>query len=160
MPKSCRQVDTALSGLNQMKEALVLCMSSWPEENTDHKAACWYVLAPAQKHLHIVAPCTQWRRCSETKTPASPCLIDLTSLSFLKTVRRMLTLLGHTEANKCTLKAFRAGRATSLAAAGSPIGIILALHSSGTARPMLSLFLPSLTWSALKTRTEWHRREK
>ena len=41
-------------------------------------------------------------------------------------VRRMLTLLGHKDANRCTLKAFRAGRATSLAAAGSPIGVILA----------------------------------
>ena len=37
----------------------------------------------------------------------------------------MLTLLGHKDANKCTLKAFRVGRATSLAA-GSPIGVILA----------------------------------
>ena len=41
-------------------------------------------------------------------------------------VRRMLTLLGHKDANRCTLKAFRAGRATSLAAAGSLIGVILA----------------------------------
>ena len=53
-------------------------------------------------------------------------LFDLTSSSFLKAVRRMLTLLGHKDANKCTLKAFRAGRVTSLAAAGSPIGVILA----------------------------------
>ena len=57
---------------------------------------------------------------------AGATLFDLTSSSFLKAVRRMLTLLGHMDANKCTLKAFRAGRATSLAAAGSPTGVILA----------------------------------
>ena len=124
MPKSCRQVDTALSGLNQMKEALILYISSWPEENTDHKAACWYVLAPAQKAsqhccaVHAVAPLLRNKNAGEP-------LFDLTSLSFLKAVRRTLTLLGHTEANTCTLEAFRAGRATSLAAAGSPFGIIL-----------------------------------
>ena len=37
-------------------------------------------------------------------------LFDLTSSSFLKAVRHMLTLLGHKDANRCTLKAFRAGR--------------------------------------------------
>ena len=57
---------------------------------------------------------------------AGATLFDLTSSSFLKAVRRMLTLLGHKDADRCTLKAFRAGRATSLAAAGSPIGVILA----------------------------------
>ena len=59
----------------------------------------------------------------------------------------LLTLLGHKVANRCTLIPFWAGRATSLAAAGS-----------GTARPMRSPSLPSSRWSALKTRTEWHRR--
>ena len=53
-------------------------------------------------------------------------LFDITSFQFLKTVSRMLALLGHKDASMCTLKAFRAGRATSLAAAGSPIGVILA----------------------------------
>ena len=38
----------------------------------------------------------------------------------------MLTLLGHTDANRGILKAFRAGRATSLAQASSPFGVILA----------------------------------
>ena len=57
---------------------------------------------------------------------AGATLFDLTSASFLKAVRRMLTLLGHTRMqNKCTLKAFRAGRVTSLAAASSPTGVIL-----------------------------------
>ena len=69
--------------------------------------------------VHAVAPLLRNKNASEP-------LFDLTSLSFLKDVRRMLTLLGHTEANKCTLKAFRAGRATSLAAAGPLTGIILA----------------------------------
>ena len=63
------------------------------------EAACWCVLAPAPER-----PCT----------------------SFLKAVRRMLTLLGHKEADKCTFKAFRAGRATSLVAAGSQKSVILA----------------------------------
>ena len=125
MPKSCRQVDTVLSGLSHVKEDLNPYTSGWPEGSTDHKAAYWYVLAPAQEHHYTVAPCTRWRRCSVTRVPVSP-LFDLTSSSFLKAVRRMLTLLGHKEANKCTLKAFRAGRATSLAAAGSPKGMILA----------------------------------
>ena len=57
---------------------------------------------------------------------AGATLFDLTSSSFLKAVHRMLTLLGHKDANRCTLKAFRAGRATSLAAAGSPTSVILA----------------------------------
>ena len=35
-------------------------------------------------------------------------------------------VVGHKNANRCTLKAFRAGRVTSLAAAGSPTGVILA----------------------------------
>ena len=69
--------------------------------------------------LHAVAPLLRNKRAGAT-------LFDLTSSSFLKAVRRMLTLLGHKNANKCTLEAFRAGRATSLAAAGSPIGVILA----------------------------------
>ena len=68
--------------------------------------------------MHAVAPLLR------NKGAGAP-LFDLTSSSFLKAVRRMLTLLGHKEANKCTLKAFRAGKATSLAAAGSPIGVIL-----------------------------------
>ena len=69
--------------------------------------------------VHAVAPLLR------NKGAGAP-RFDLTSSSFLKAVLRMLTLLGHKEANKCTLKAFRAGRATSLAAAGSPIGVILA----------------------------------
>ena len=47
MPRYCRQVDTALSGLSHAKEALNPSTSGWPEGNTDHKAACWCVLAPA-----------------------------------------------------------------------------------------------------------------
>ena len=69
--------------------------------------------------LHAVAPLLRNKRAGAT-------LFDLTSSSFLKAVRRMLTLLGHKNANKCTVKAFGAGRATSLAAAGSPTGVILA----------------------------------
>ena len=107
--------------------------------------------------VHAVAPLLR------NKGAGAP-LFNLTSSSFLKAVRGMLTLLGHMEADKCTLKAFRAGRATSLTAAGSPFGVILAagewnlLHSSGTARPMRSPSLPSSRWSALRTRTEWDRR--
>ena len=69
--------------------------------------------------VHAVAPLLR-------NKSAGALLFDLTSSSFLKAVRRMVTLLGHKNANRCTLKAFRAGRATSLAAAGSPIGVILA----------------------------------
>ena len=53
-------------------------------------------------------------------------LFEFSSAHLLKQVRRLLGLLGHRCANQCTLKGFRAGRATSLAAAGSPLGVILA----------------------------------
>ena len=75
--------------------------------------------APHCCAVHAVAPLLRDKN-------AGASLLDLTSSSFLKAVRRMLTLLGHKDANKCTLEAFRAERATSLAAAGSPIGVILA----------------------------------
>ena len=65
--------------------------------------------------VHAVAPLLRNKGAGAT-------LFDLTSSSS----RRMLTLLGRKDANKCILKAFRAGRATSLAAAGSPKGVILA----------------------------------
>ena len=55
---------------------------------------------------------------------------------------------------------FRAARATSLAAAGSLKGVILAAGGWKSAMPMRSPSLPSSRWSALKTRTEWHRRGK
>ena len=124
MPNYCRQVDTALSGLSHAKEALNPSTSGWPEGNRPQGSllvrtcAC----AEASPHccaVHAVAPLLR-------KKSAGATLFDLTSSSFLKSVRRMLTLLGHGDANRCTLKAFRAGRATSLAAAGSPIGVILA----------------------------------
>ena len=124
-PRRYRQADTVQSGLNHPKKELIPSTSSWPEGKTGRKAACWCVPAPALERPRIVAQYMQWHRCSVTKN-AGASLIDLTSSSFLKAVRRMLTLLGHKHANKCTLKAFRAGRATSLAAAGSPIGVILA----------------------------------
>ena len=40
-------------------------------------------------------------------------------------VRRLLVLLGEVEPNRFTLKAFRAGKATALAAAGHSVGHIL-----------------------------------
>ncbi|CAK0809240.1 unnamed protein product, partial [Prorocentrum cordatum] len=53
-------------------------------------------------------------------------LFDRVSPSFLEAVRRMLALLGLKEAARCTLKASGAGKATSLAAAWSPSGVIVA----------------------------------
>ena len=44
---------------------------------------------------------------------------------FLKAVRRLLAQLCIPEPQRYTLKAFRAGKATALAAAGRPIGAIL-----------------------------------
>ena len=53
-------------------------------------------------------------------------IFPFSSVSLLKHVRRLLTLLGHSNATACTLKGFKAGRATSLAAAGVGLGEILA----------------------------------
>ena len=69
--------------------------------------------------VHTVAPVLKEKNIGDK-------LFDFSSAVFLKQVRRLLTLLGHPSAQQCTLKGFRAGRATSLAAAGSPLGEILA----------------------------------
>ena len=53
-------------------------------------------------------------------------LFQWTSHQFIARLKRHLALLGHTHANLVTLKSFRAGRATSLAAAGRNLGTILA----------------------------------
>ena len=53
-------------------------------------------------------------------------LFDFTGPAFLKEVRRLLTLLGCQTMKACTLKSFRAGRATSLAESGSGLADILA----------------------------------
>ena len=45
--------------------------------------------------------------------------------SFLKTLRRLLGLLGVATADEFTLKTFRSGKATSLAKAGAPLGQIM-----------------------------------
>ena len=76
------------------------------------EAACWCVLAPAPERPCAAAPCTDPFRPHKLLVPQG-CL-------------PLQTLLGHKDANRCTLKPFRAGRATSLAAAGPPIGVILA----------------------------------
>ena len=43
----------------------------------------------------------------------------------LRTLRKYLNLLGIPNAQEYTLKAFRAGRATAMAAGGSSLGVIL-----------------------------------
>ena len=57
---------------------------------------------------------------------ASP-LWELTSDQALKQLRRLLALLAVPNAQKYTLKAFRAGKATALAASGKSLGVILAV---------------------------------
>lgn len=69
--------------------------------------------------VHAVAPVLRG-------LPEGSKLFDFSASQFLKEVKRMLALLGHPEASRCTLKGFRAGRATSLADAGYGIGDILA----------------------------------
>ena len=92
---------------NQTDEIVYLPSAALLESRTRSRAS------------HVVAPLLRNKSAGAT-------LFDLTSSSFLKAVRRMLTLLGHKDANRCTLKPVRTGRATSLAAAGSPTGAILA----------------------------------
>ena len=53
-------------------------------------------------------------------------LFTYSAFSFLKEVQSTLPLLQVPGAGRFTLKAFRAGRATSLAKSGHPIGVILA----------------------------------
>ena len=53
-------------------------------------------------------------------------LFNYTADRAVTTLRRMLTLLGVTNAQGYTLKAFRAGKATALAASGKSLGHILA----------------------------------
>ena len=96
-------------------------LAPWPHLYHQLKVSTSWLTPFAEDMVCLQSIC----RCSVTRAPVRP-FFDLTSSSFFKAVRRMLTLLGHKDANKCTLKAFRAGRATSLAAAGSPIGVILA----------------------------------
>ena len=69
--------------------------------------------------VHVVAPMLRGSVGCEK-------IFDFSAASFLKQVRRLLTLLGHPSAQQCTLKGFRAGRATSLAATVSPLCDILA----------------------------------
>ena len=149
MPRYCRQVDTALSGLSHAKEALTPSTSGWPEGNTDHKVACWCVLAPAPERpphccaVHAVAPLLR------NKSAGAP-LFDLTSSSFLKAVRCMLTLVGPQECKQVHFEGVqgwkgppRLRQPARLQASswqqvnGNP------LHSSGIARPMRSPSLPS-----------------
>ena len=95
---------------------------------------------------------------------AGATLFDLTSSSFFKAVRRMLTLLGHKGCKQVHFEGVQGWKGhfacgSRLAkrrhlwqqVTGNP------LRSSGTARPMISPSLPSSRWCALKTRTELHR---
>ena len=52
-------------------------------------------------------------------------LFPLNGIEFRRVLCRLLILLGHNDASHVTLKSFRAGRATSLAASGHSIGEIL-----------------------------------
>ena len=52
-------------------------------------------------------------------------LFQFNGTEFRRVLRRLLTFLGHNGASQFTLKDFRAGRATSLAASGHSIGEIL-----------------------------------
>ena len=60
-----------------------------------------------------------------TRTTASR-LWELSSDQALKQLRRLLVLLEEPNAQAYTLKAFRAGKATALAASGKSLGVILA----------------------------------
>ena len=62
--------------------------------------------------------------CAHLKT--SQRLFSHTAPTFLKTLRRLLGLLGVPAADEFTLKTFRSGKATALARAGAPLGQILA----------------------------------
>ena len=59
------------------------------------------------------------------KRPLAQPVWSFTSASALATLRRMLVLTGTQESTRFTLKAFRAGRATALAAQGKSLGTIL-----------------------------------
>ena len=52
-------------------------------------------------------------------------LFFFSGTEFRRVLCRLLTLLSHNDASELTLKSFRAGRATSLAASGHSIGEIL-----------------------------------
>ena len=53
-------------------------------------------------------------------------VFEIPSAAWLTKTRRLLALLSHTGASLCTLKGYRAGHTTSLAASGHTIGDILA----------------------------------
>ena len=60
------------------------------------------------------------------KHPAPHRLWELSAAVALRQLRRLLTLMAVPNAGAFTLKAFRAGKATALAAAGKSLDIILA----------------------------------
>ena len=59
-------------------------------------------------------------------TPTGGCLFDFSAHSFLVHLQSLLAQLGVSHASLFTLKAFRAGKATSLVASGVSLGAVLA----------------------------------